>query len=131
MSIDASSPQQRELWERQARERAQRDSDARMINAGRVHVGGGKYFDQSEIDAIAKARLQPTLDDIADKAEKQRARDEEIRLEQERVKAEQEKEKLRQAEIKRDLKEAESEYSHPISEAVLTSLNRSREAKTA
>lgn len=100
-----SSPQQRELWERQARERAQRDSDARMVNVGRVHIGGGKFLDQSEIDAIAKARLQPTLDDISDKAEKQRARDEEIRLEQERIKAEQEKEKQRAAEVKQELKE--------------------------
>ena len=71
-----SSPQQRELWERQARERAQRDSDERMMNVGRIHVGGGKYFDQAEIDAIARARLQPTLDDITEKAEQQRARDE-------------------------------------------------------
>jgi hypothetical protein len=104
------SPQQRELWERQARERAQRDSDARMINTGRIHVGGGKYMDQSEIDAIAQARLQPTLDDITDKAEKQRALDEENRLEQERIKAEALKEKQRQAEIKQELKETQSEY---------------------
>ncbi|KAI9875875.1 MAG: hypothetical protein M1823_007381, partial [Watsoniomyces obsoletus] len=100
-----TSPQQRELWERQARERAQRDSDERMINVGKVHIGGGKYLDQSEIDAIARARLQPTLDDITEKAEKQRARDEEIRLEQERQKAEAEKEKQRQREIQQGVKE--------------------------
>jgi Eisosome protein 1 len=100
-----TSPQQRELWERQARERAQRDSDERMINVGKVHIGGGKYLDQSEIDAIARARLQPTLDDITEKAEKQRARDEEIRLEQERQKAEAEKEKQRQREIQQGIKE--------------------------
>ena len=94
------STHQRELWERQARERAQRESDARMINVGKVHIGGGKYLEQEEIDAIARARLQPTLDDITQKAEEQRARDEEIRLEQERVRAETEAEKKRQAEIK-------------------------------
>jgi hypothetical protein len=81
-----------------------------MINTGRIHVGGGKYMDQSEIDAIAQARLQPTLDDITDKAEKQRALDEENRLEQERIKAEALKEKQRQAEIKQELKETQSEY---------------------
>jgi hypothetical protein len=110
------SPQQRELWERQARERAQRDSDARMVNVGRVHIGGGKFIDQSEIDAIAKSRLQPTLDDITEKAEKQRALDEENRVEQERIKAEQEREKLRQAEVKQELKTQRSKsimYSTP------------------
>ena len=99
-----TSPHQRELWERQARERAQRDSDGRMINVGKVHIGGGKYMEQEEIDVIAKARLQPTLDEISKKAEEQRARDEELRLEQERLKAEQEAEKKRQAEIKAEQK---------------------------
>ncbi len=101
-----TSPQQRELWERQARERAQRESDERMINVGKVHIGGGKYLEQSEIDAIAKARLQPTLDEITEKAEKQRARDEEIRQEQERIKAEQEAEKSRIAQEKAEQRAA-------------------------
>jgi hypothetical protein len=95
-----TSPHQRELWERQARERAQRDSDERMMHAGKVHIGGGKYLDQSEIDAIARARLQPTLDEISEKAEQQRARDEEMRLDAERLKAEAAEEKRRQADIK-------------------------------
>ncbi|RMD44256.1 hypothetical protein DV735_g821, partial [Chaetothyriales sp. CBS 134920] len=101
-----ASPQQRELWERQARERAQRESDER-ITTGRVHVGGGMYLDQSEIDAIARARLQPTLNDITEKAEQQRARDEETRLDKERQQREVMNEKLRQAEVKLDLKKAQ------------------------
>ncbi|KAJ4504734.1 Eisosome assembly protein [Exophiala dermatitidis] len=100
------TPQQREIWERQARERAQRESDERLMHAGKVHIGGGKYLEQSEIEEIAKARLQPTLDEITEKAEQQRARDEEIRLEQERLKAEQATEKQRQAETKAELKAA-------------------------
>lgn len=99
-----TSPHQRELWERQARERAQRESDDRLINVGKVNIGGGKYLDQSEIDAIARARIQPTLDEISEKAEQQRARDEEIRLEQERIKAEAAAEKKRQADIKAEQK---------------------------
>ncbi|RMZ81979.1 hypothetical protein DV737_g2284, partial [Chaetothyriales sp. CBS 132003] len=102
-----ASPQQRELWERQARERAQRESDERIMHVGRVHVGGGKYIDQSEIDAIARTRLQPMLDDITEKAEQQRARDEEIRLDQERQRQEAINEKTRQAEMKQDLKKAQ------------------------
>jgi hypothetical protein len=115
-----ASPQQRELWERQARERAQRDSDERMMNVGRVHIGGGKYLDQSEIDAIARARLQPTLDDITDKAEKQRARDEENRLEQERLKAEAEAEKQRQKEIDQGIKENQRKLDGRSSDLKLT-----------
>ncbi|KAJ9623714.1 Eisosome assembly protein [Knufia peltigerae] len=101
-----TTPQQRELWERQARERAQRESDDRLLHVGKVHIGGGKYLEQSEIDAIAKARLQPTLDEITEKAEQQRARDEELRQEQERIKAEQEAEKTRLAQEKAEQRAA-------------------------
>ena len=116
-----TSPQQRELWERQARERAQRDSDERMINVGKVHIGGGKYMDQSEIDAIARARLQPTLDDITEKAEKQRAHDEEVRLEQERQKEAAEKEKQRQSEIQQGIKRDQRKYRNSISSSYTNS----------
>ena len=104
-----ASPHQKEVWEKQAREKAQRDSDQRMENVGKVHIGGGKYLDQSEVDAIARARLQPTLDDITEKAEKQRARDEEIRIDQEKAKAEAEREKTRAAEVKAELKATHGE----------------------
>ena len=77
------SPAMMEDWETRAKARAKADSDARMVNHGRVNIGGGKYLDQSEVDAIAATRVQPTLDEITEKAEKQRARDEEIRRQQE------------------------------------------------
>lgn len=105
-----TTPQQREMWERQARERAQRESDDRLLHVGKVHIGGGKYLEQSEIDAIAKARLQPTLDEITEKAEQQRARDEELRQEQERIKAEQEAEKTRLAQEKAEQRAAAGKY---------------------
>lgn len=103
-----ASPAQMEKWEKAAREKAQRDSDERMQHAGKVHIGGGKYLDQSELDAIARARLQPTLDDISEKAERQRARDEEERLERERKQAQAERDKARAAETAAQVK-AESE----------------------
>ena len=77
------SPAMMAEWEAKASERAKAESDARMVNHGRVHIGGGKFLDQSEVDAIAAARVQPTLDEISEKAEAQRARDEERRLEEE------------------------------------------------
>lgn len=107
-----ASPAQMEKWQKAAREKAQRDSDERMLNTGKVHIGGGKYLDQSELDAIAKARLQPTLDDIADKAEKQRARDEELRLERERKLDQERTEKARAAETAAALKFESGEYHY-------------------
>lgn len=101
-----ASPAQMEKWERAAREKAQRDSDERMQNTGKVHIGGGKYIDQSDLDAIAKARLQPTLDDIAEKAEKQRAVDEEERLEKARKEQQVQTEKTRAAAIAAETKAA-------------------------
>lgn len=88
-------------WEAKAQEKAAADmqatTDRRMLTQGKVHVGGGKYMDQSEIDAIALARMQPTLDEITATAEKQRARDAEIKrdMEERRVKDEEEKQRLR------------------------------------
>lgn len=78
-----ASPAMMEEWEAKARARAKADSEARMLNHGRVNIGGGKYLDQSEVDAIAASKVQPTLDEITEKAEKQRARDEELRQQQE------------------------------------------------
>lgn len=106
-----ASPAQMEEWQKSAREKAQRDSDERMKYAGKVHIGGGKYFEQSELDAIARARLQPTLDDITEKAEKQRARDEEIRVEKARQVEAARVEKARQVEASRVEKARQAEVA--------------------
>ena len=73
------SPAMMSEWEAKAKARAEAESGARMVNHGKVNIGGGKFMDQSEVDAIAAARVQPTLDEITEKAEAQRARDEELR----------------------------------------------------
>lgn len=77
------SPAMKKEWEAKARERAQANSDDRQKNYGKTSIGGGKFMDKSEIEAIALARLQPTLDEINDTAQKKRAKDEEIRLQKE------------------------------------------------
>lgn len=76
-----ASPAMIEGWEAKANARAKADSEARLVNHGRVHIGGGKYLEQSEIEAIAAKRVQPTLDEITERAEARRARDEQLRLE--------------------------------------------------
>lgn len=98
------SPAMMEEWERQARIKANANVEERMKYYGKVNVGGGKYMDQSEIDAIAAGRMQPTLDEITATAEAQRARDEEIRLDQERRRQEKLAEQAREKEKKDAIK---------------------------
>lgn len=74
-----ASPAIKAQWEASARAKAEKDSEARLVNFGKVHIGGGKYMDQSAIDAIAAAKVQPTLDEVTRKAEARRALDEQRR----------------------------------------------------
>lgn len=103
------SPAMVEEWDAKARAKAAADSEVRMANHGKVHVGGGKFLDQSEIDAVAAARIQPTLNEINGAAEKQRARDEEIRLDQEEQRRQAQIEKQRAAELKAEERRVKAE----------------------
>jgi len=76
------SPAMMTDWETKARVRAEAESNARMVNHGKVNIGGGRFMDQSEVNAIAAARVQPTLDEITEKAETQRALEEQRRQEE-------------------------------------------------
>jgi len=103
-------------WDEKARQRALANSETRMENHGRVHIGNGKWMDQGDIDAIAQARIQPTLDEITEKTDKRRAEDERRRAEEDerRLDQEQEKrrirtEKERAAEIKAEEKQGREE----------------------
>ncbi|KAF2684976.1 hypothetical protein K458DRAFT_29283 [Lentithecium fluviatile CBS 122367] len=103
------SPAMIDEWDAKARAKAAANSEARLENHGRVHIGHGKYMDQSEIDAVALARVQPTLNDITEKTEKRRAEEEERRLELEEKKREAQIEKERTAEIKTEEKRGKDE----------------------
>ena len=89
-------PAMMEEWEAKARKRAEenRELESRPENKGKTHIGGGKFIDQSEIEAIALARLKPTLDEINETAEKKRARDEEIRIAKDKEHTRQMEEKI-------------------------------------
>ena len=110
-----ASPAMMEEWEVKATARAEADSKTRMVNHGKVNIGGGKYLDQAEVDAIALARVQPTLDEINDKAEKQRAREEEIRLDVEERKRLAQEEKRRELELKAEQKRGKGTYKTQFS----------------
>ncbi|KAH7077134.1 hypothetical protein FB567DRAFT_143124 [Paraphoma chrysanthemicola] len=110
------SPAMVEQWDEKARQKAQANSETRMENHGKVHVGGGRWMDQSDIDAIAQARIQPTLDEITEKTDKRRAEDEKRRAEEQERKLELEEKKRREriekeraAEIKAEEKQAKEE----------------------
>lgn len=102
------SPAMMAEWEAKAKAKAEAESSTRMVNHGKVNIGGGRYMDQSEIDAIASARVQPTLDEVTVTAEKHRARDEELRqqqLERDRIAAEKaQDQKLRDHQTKEEWK---------------------------
>jgi hypothetical protein len=87
-------------WEVKAHAAAQKSSEGRMENYGKVNIGGGRFIDQSEIDAVAARNVQPVLDEINLKAEQQRARDAELVLEQQSQKHEAELKKSREKEVK-------------------------------
>ncbi|KAF2134054.1 hypothetical protein P153DRAFT_280341 [Dothidotthia symphoricarpi CBS 119687] len=103
-------------WDEKARKRAVANSENRMENHGKIHLGNGKWMDQAEIDAIAQARIQPTLDEITEKTDKRRGEDEKRRAAEEERKnqlAEKKRqerlEKERIAEIKAGEKNAKDE----------------------
>ncbi|CBX90278.1 hypothetical protein IAQ61_001768 [Plenodomus lingam] len=106
------SPGMVDDWDNKAKKRAMANSEARMENHGKVHIGNGKWMDQSEIDAIAQARIQPTLDEITEKTEqriaaeeKRRAEEEERRLDLAEKKRRERIEKERAAESKAEEKQ--------------------------
>ncbi|KAF2141730.1 uncharacterized protein K452DRAFT_358829 [Aplosporella prunicola CBS 121167] len=105
METGKVTPAMMEEWEAKARVKAAQESETRMQNHGKVHVGGGRFLDQAEIDAIAAGKVQPTLDQINETAELHRARDEEKRLDEAERKrlanVEKERETSFKAEVKR------------------------------
>jgi hypothetical protein len=99
-------------WDQKARQRALANSEVRMENHGRVHIGNGKWMDQAEIDAIAQARIQPTLDEITEKTDKRRAQDEKRRAEEEERRLELDEKKRREKVEKERAAEIKAETKH-------------------
>ncbi|KAI9894477.1 MAG: hypothetical protein M1814_003235 [Vezdaea aestivalis] len=96
-------------WEAKARTAAENESKSRMVNHGKVDIGGGKFLDQEDVNAVAARNVQPLLDDINEKAEIHRARQEELRLEEEERKRVAKVEKERQEDLKAAEKKVKDE----------------------
>ncbi|RLL94528.1 hypothetical protein CFD26_100122 [Aspergillus turcosus] len=79
------TPSMQKEWEEAALERAQREVQEREPYQpyDRVNIGADRYIDMADVEAVARSRLQPTFDEITDRAEKERAKDLEARLDAE------------------------------------------------
>ncbi|RHZ62658.1 uncharacterized protein CDV56_105829 [Aspergillus thermomutatus] len=78
-------PSMQKEWEEAALERAQREvqEGEPYQPPDRVNIGAERYMDMADVEAVARSRLQPTFDEITDRAEKQRAKELEARLDAE------------------------------------------------
>lgn len=106
------SPSLLSEWEVKAHAAAQAKSDTRMENHGKVHIGGGKFINQSAIDLVAKRNVQPVLDEINEKAEVERERQAALKLEQETQARKAAEKKSRERESKEINKKLKREYFH-------------------
>ncbi|KAK6334723.1 hypothetical protein TWF718_010171 [Orbilia javanica] len=99
---------------------AEWDAKAKMLSAeyerkraeenekkkGKINMGGGLWYDQEDLERIARGNVQPILDEINVKAEKERARIEALRVEKETVDRERKAEQDRIAGVKAETKKA-------------------------
>ncbi|KAE8349080.1 hypothetical protein BDV28DRAFT_160791 [Aspergillus coremiiformis] len=79
-------PSLQKEWEEAALTRAQMDThetDLQYVSGEKVNLGGQKFVDMSDVEALARSRLQPTFDEITDRAETEKAKELERRLDAE------------------------------------------------
>lgn len=122
-------------WEAKAQKAAQIRHDSRTENKGKIDVGGGMFMTQQEIDDIASKRIQPVLDDINDKAETERERQEVLKLEEQARREEAEKQKSRDREakdiVKKTKEQEKQEDKAKKTQEKLEERNRKDEEKAA
>lgn len=87
-------------WEVKAHAAAQAKIESRKQNHGNVNIGGGKFIARSEIDLIAARNIQPVLDEIYKKAEQEKIRRAESKLEHENQQRKAAEKKAHEKEVK-------------------------------
>jgi hypothetical protein len=102
----APSSMQREL-EEATQERVEGRTEPRTDYGEMVDLGWGQRMDPVEVQAAARLRVQPTLDQMDEQAEEQRAKEVEERLDREERKRQRELERQRAVEEKRAKEEEE------------------------
>lgn len=79
-------PSIQKQWEEAAQARAHQEAEAAEATGarkGRVDIGSQQYMDMADVEAVARTRVQPALDEIEDQAERRRAQEVEARLDAE------------------------------------------------
>ncbi|KAJ5774599.1 Eisosome protein 1 [Penicillium paradoxum] len=90
-------------WDEVAQERVRQEAETFELTtaqSGRVNIGGQQFMDMADIEAVARARLQPALDEITEDAETRRAQELEARLDAEEKQRYAAVERQREAEVK-------------------------------
>lgn len=100
------SPAMQREWEEKAQERARRslEAESRLDLRGKVDIGDRHYVDAVDVEAVARSRIQPTLNEIDERTEEKRAREIERRLDEEEKKRVQRIEREREADLKAEKK---------------------------
>jgi hypothetical protein len=109
-------PSVQKEWDEAAKARIRRETESAEVssanvNANRVNIGGQQYMDMADVEAVARSRLQPTLDEISDQAERQRAQELEERLDAEEQERQAAIEREREADMRTATKQNKGEYS--------------------
>jgi hypothetical protein len=79
-------PSIQKQWDEAARERVRQEAEAaeaKETPTDRVNIGASRYMDMADVEAVARTRVQPALDEITDQAERRRAEELEARLDAE------------------------------------------------
>lgn len=113
-------------WEEEAEQRMKKEQQTTAASrdqqlqqqSGRVNIGAEKFVKMTDVEDIARSRVQPTLDEINDNADEyhdqldtQRAKELEGRLDQEQRKRFQTVERQREADLKAEEKRMKGKFS--------------------
>ena len=98
-----------EVAEDRLKEEQQQQTQAEYPD--RVNIGAQRFIDMADVEAVARSRVQPTLDEIHDHAEKQRAKEMDERLDAEQRQRREATERQREAELKTEEKRMRGKLS--------------------
>lgn len=111
-------PSIQKQWDEAARERVRQEAEASEAEAAeaketpteRINIGGSRYMDMADVEAVARTRVQPALDEITDQAERRRAEELEARLDAEEQQRRAAIEREREASLSRAEKREGGEF---------------------
>ncbi|KAF7597435.1 hypothetical protein BBP40_003682 [Aspergillus hancockii] len=110
-------PEVQKGWEEAALARAQKDMQEiglQYAPGEKVNLGAQKFVDMSDVEALARSRLQPTFDEITDRAETERAKELERRLDEEERQRREAVARQREADLLAEEKRQKAAMKHEL-----------------